>query len=329
MTTLDSAVQQFDVAMQHLAAGAARFTPAPRSLATLRAVRATAADAALARRRAALAEAHALWADDRAAGRAAFGRVAEEVIAEMREAVAAAGGLAARVDALLPTDEPEHIDDPAFPEERRVAALRRLDLLNRRFGSYARFLDALAPLIDGRPTTILDVASGHGGFAIALARLARARGLALRVIASDLRPEYVAVARARAAAEGAAVECRVADAFALDREFAPGEIDVITCTQSLHHFGPSLVAGFVAESLRIAGRGILFIDALRSLSRLLALGAVTACTLDGAFFHDATTSIRKSFVPEELAAIARCAPGGERVVARYLAPGFNVLRSPR
>ena len=61
---------------------------------------------------------------------------------------------------------------------------------------------------------------------------------------------------------------------------------------------------------------------------LVLLGAVSfVAARDKAFFHDATLTIRKCFVPEELALVARCAPGGEALEASFFPPGFNLLRT--
>jgi SAM-dependent methyltransferase len=320
------------VDLRSLVERAGRSAPVPPGIRLLAQPRAEAAREILDGERAAIADAHRLFAEDRAAGRAAIGRVAERVLAAMRARVVertaptSVAGVAARLDALLPTDEGEHIDDPAFPEERRTRSIELLDAFNRGLASYERFADALEPLLDGE-ATVLDLASGHGGFALALAERARARGRSLRVIASDLREEYVAIGRRRAAASGTPVEFCVADAFRLDESFACGEVDVITCTQSLHHFGAALVAQLVAESLAVARRGILFVDGARSVALLGLLAVVASATGNRAFAHDAKVSIRKAFVPEELAAIAACAPGGDRLRAFYLPPGFAVLRS--
>jgi len=328
---------RMDVASQQFAERVTRLAPPPPSLARLSRTRAAVARELLMQRHHDVMRVHQECRADRERGREAIGQLAAELVAALRAAVAGGAppssfaGISARIDARLPSDAMEYIDDPTFPEARRTAAMRRLDGLNRLLGSYVRFLHALEPLLGprpGAPVTVLDLASGHAGFAIALARLARARGLTLRVIASDLRDEYLEVGRRRAADEGVEVEFRVVDAFHIDRAFAPREIDVITCTQSLHHFGPAMVAGLVAESVRAAGRGILFIDPLRSVTNLLLLGALTWFgSLDPAFFHDATLSIRKSFVPEELGLVARCAPGGDSLEAFFLPPGFSALRT--
>jgi 2-polyprenyl-3-methyl-5-hydroxy-6-metoxy-1,4-benzoquinol methylase len=325
-----------DRALLDVARRLSMLTPAPPSLRSLGPRRARLVDELLARRRLALADSHALYARDRSAGRRAFGEIAENVVAELRRELVASSlpispaGVAARFDARFATDGMEHIDDPNFSEAHRTRLLDTLDRINERLGSYAHFLAAIAPLIDGRPTTILDVASGHGGFAIALAKLARERGLRLTVVATDLREEYLAIGRKRAAEEGVEVEFLVADAFDLDAVFHGRTIDVVTCTQSLHHFGPALTAGLIAECARVATRGIVFVDALRALSRYILLVPLTLlATRDPAFTHDATLSIRRSLVPEELAAIARCTPGAERLESFYLPPAFNVLRSRR
>lgn len=255
--------------------------------------------------------------------------LADGLMAELRAALPDAPGAPwlhalAALDARLPTTADEHMDDPAFDETRRLRLVNALDRHSRFFGSYDRFFTVLAPLLAGGPSTVLDLASGHGGFAIALAHAFPRH----RVISSDVRPEYVEIARRAACAAGAPVEHRVLDAFRLDESLAPGEIDVITCTQSLHHFGAGGACLLAAEALRHARRGICFIDLARSASLLAALAAVAAVSeRDPAFLHDATVSVRKAFVPEELALLALLIPGGEALETFYLPPGFVVLRT--
>lgn len=320
----------FGRAVAGVARAAGRIVPAPPSLRALGAARAEAVERALSRRRDAIAEAQRTFAADRPRGRALLGQLGEEVLAELRadRPRSLVAALAARADALLAREAEEHIDDPRLSDGVRAQLIDQLDGLNRALDSYGRFAGALAPLIEGGATTVVDVASGHGGFAIALAEQARARGQRLRIIATDLRDEYLAIGRRRAAERGLDVEFRVVDALELDRGFVAGEVDVVTCTLSLHHFGANLVVGLIAEALRIARRGILFVDALRSASRLAAVAPlVAALTLDRRSVHDAAASVRRSYVPEELAALARIAPRGDTVRAFYLPPAFVALRS--
>src|SRR5204863_9009102 len=91
-----------------------------------------------------------------------------------------------------------------FDQSRRTRVLRNIDRLNRGLGSYARFAAALEPLLDGNaPITVLDIASGHGGFPLALSSLREGMDPPLRIIASDLRDEYLEIGRRRAAQGGA------------------------------------------------------------------------------------------------------------------------------
>jgi 2-polyprenyl-3-methyl-5-hydroxy-6-metoxy-1,4-benzoquinol methylase len=339
MTAAARLLQSLDDAVQRAADRVFRQVPPAYGLSRLGPIRAAAAREALAARTGALAEAHRLLrgGDEglESPGARALAQVAGEAVDEMRRIVverASSNGLLgalARLDARLPTDRTEHVDDPSFEEHRRVAAIRSLDRLNRALGSYVRFLDALDPLLDGAGTTVLDLASGHGEFALALDRLARQSGKRLRVVVSDIRAEYMEIGRRHAAALGASsVSFRVVDAFRLGDALRPGAVDVITCTQSLHHFGAGGTAVLLASAVRYARRGVLFIDTARSLASLATVGtAALIGSRDRAQFHDGTVSIRKSFVPEELWLISRCVPGGEGLEAFFLPPGHVAIRS--
>jgi SAM-dependent methyltransferase len=144
-----------------------------------------------------------------------------------------------------------------------------------------------------------------------------------------VRPEYLAIGRERAARAGLTnIEFRLIDALALDKALKPGEVDIVTSTFSLHHFGPGPAALIVSQAARHARRGILFIDLARAVFVAVTIGAGNLFTPDRGYAHDAWVSARKAFVPEELQLIARCAPFGERLSAFYLSPGYAVLRSP-
>ena len=311
--------------LQKLLARASLLVPEPPALARLSRLRGRLADELLFRRRHELARA-------RLAGPGSIAQIAESLVAEHRRAMSERAGeagwarIALRIDERLPTDEAEYMDRPEIDEQRRTAIVMAVHRWSRRFGSYAHFADALSPLLSSDSTSVLDLASGHGGFPLALGRLT-GRGRRLRVIASDVRPEYVELGRRRARDEG--VEFRVVDAFHLGASFGVGEIDVITCTQSLHHFGVGGVATLLGEAIHHARRGVLLIDLARSVSRLLLVGAAALGTLDRAILHDTALSFRKAFVTEELRLIAACVPGGESVEALYLPPGFVALRTRR
>src|SRR6185503_3541461 len=87
--------------------------------------------------------------------------------------------------------------------------------------------------------------------------------------------------------------------------------DVITCTQSLHHFTPALVARMFREATAAAARGVMFVDGCRSIANAAILAAVGLVRWrDRAFAHDAWISFRRFFTPEELSVLTRMGPEG-------------------
>lgn len=265
--------------------------------------------------------------------------LADELLAELRLRAAAGDDpnpllrFARALDAQLPSDAAEIMDDPSFPEDQRLALLRTLDRRTQRAGGYLHFLNALAPLLapaQGRRLTILDLASGHGGFPLALARHLLSRP-DVHVVASDLRPEYLDIGAAQAAEQGLVdkLQFRVIDALRLAELADLDEVDVVTCTQSLHHFTPGQTAVVIAGAVRRARRGILFVDLVRAATRLLMIGCDAATSLSWPYFHDAVVSVRKAYTPEELRLICGCVPGGAGLEVTYLHPAFVAVRTGR
>ena len=95
----------------------------------------------------------------------------------------------------------EILDEADLSSEEMAGSLADLELVNSTLGS-ARILEGRlsVPLrsAGGAPATILDVGAGSAGVARDLARRLENRGLAARVIATDLQWRHLAVGRARA-----------------------------------------------------------------------------------------------------------------------------------
>ncbi|UQA61585.1 class I SAM-dependent methyltransferase [Polyangium aurulentum] len=236
------------------------------------------------------------------------------------------------IDERLYRDRPELMDDPSFPEDERIESLDLLDRFNRCTGIYETVRESIEPLVaiaeraGRRPVRVHDVASGHGGLAL---YLAETMGDRVAIEASDIRSEYLDLGRAQAAERGLRVDFSVEDALALDGLARRG-VDVITCTQALHHFPPGMIARMMGEAARAAKVGACFVDGERSwLSYgLLALTGV----LYGrsyTFLHDATVSIRRMFYEEELALLAALAPAmpeGARIETGIAPPSHVFVR---
>ncbi|MDC0749886.1 class I SAM-dependent methyltransferase [Polyangium mundeleinium] len=231
------------------------------------------------------------------------------------------------VDARLYRDRPELMDDPSLPEDERTHALDVLDRFNHCTGIYETVMAAIDPLVEaasgeGKRPIVHDVAAGHGGLAL---HLAERLGDRVTIEASDLREEYLALGRTQAAERGLSVRFSVEDALALGGLSERG-VDVITCTQAIHHFPPGMIARMMSEAARRARVGACFIDGERSFTTLglvALVGALYGRTYT--FYYDAVTSIRRMFYEEELALVAALAPGMPKVrVETGIAPPSHV-----
>jgi 2-polyprenyl-3-methyl-5-hydroxy-6-metoxy-1,4-benzoquinol methylase len=258
----------------------------------------------------------------------------ERALEEMRRQVDAeanrAGlrsGWAAVLDAWWrDTEAHEYLDDPQLDRNVRVQILSDLDEMNELLGSYKSFFAKLEPLLARDAVTrLLDLAAGHGGFAVFAAEFARQAGHAVAITASDIKPEYLALGAERAQKSGVQVDFLVQDALDLSNLEA-GSFDIITCTQSLHHFRAGQIALMFSEASRVATRGVMFIDGARSARNAAAfVGIGLLLFRNRAFAHDALVSFRRFYVPEELALIARLCPGGDAARAGWILPGHCAL----
>jgi len=267
--------------------------------------------------------------------RDALGELAASALHQMRRRVrtlaADRGPLVAACAALddwwgSPT-EGEYIDDEDLDEAQRSRAMSELDAINDLLCSYDRFLDELAPLMaPNRPTRVLDLAAGHGGFALAVARIARERGLSIEITATDIKREYLDLGEVRARSENLAVRFVVQDALDLSN-LAVGEHDIVVCTQATHHFPPGLVARMFESAARVAGRGVVFVDGCRSLLMAAPITAFARFRYGNRLLaHDAYISFRSFYVPEELELLARIGAWGDGVETRWLPPSHCLLR---
>jgi ubiquinone/menaquinone biosynthesis C-methylase UbiE len=251
---------------------------------------------------------------------------------EMREArpEGLAGGLLAALDRVLYRNGDELLDDPAFPREARLHVLDSLDRFNRNVGAYAQWYELLAADLaargDGAPLRVHDLATGHGGFALALKERLGGR---IDMTASDISEEYLALGRAHARRRGLEASFVVQDATRLE-SLRGADVDVFLCTQSLHHFPPGMVARMLGEAARVARRSVCFIDAERGLVPL-ALVAPAMALLGRAWpvVHDTVVSLRRMYFQEELLLLAHLAPSlpaSARVSSGRFGAGYAHVR---
>ena len=215
----------------------------------------------------------------------------------------------------------EFLDDPhTIPGAQAVRELADVVRTNALFGGTAAVLAELRAVLPALPkrATLLDVGTGLGDIPARAAALARDRGQTLVTIGLE-RAE--ALARA---ARGALTAPLVADAFRLP--FADHSVDVVTCSQVLHHFAEPEALALLAECERVARRRVVIADLRRS---WVAAAGVWSASWPLGFSawarHDGVLSVLRGFTAPELAALARCVTTAP-VQARHR-PGFRVTCS--
>jgi SAM-dependent methyltransferase len=214
----------------------------------------------------------------------------------------------------------ETLDTPDADPGLARRSLRDVAVANRFFGGTRAVIDALEPLWDRLPrhATLLDVGTGMADIPARARRAAARAGVTLDTVGLEATP-------ALAAANRGIVTWPVSgDARALP--FADHSVDVVTCSQVLHHFFDADMRFVLAELNRVARVQAIVSDIRRS--RIAAGGiwlASFALGFHPASRHDAVVSVMRGFHTGELRQMVRETLGADAAV-RYR-PGFRVTAS--
>ena len=218
------------------------------------------------------------------------------------------------LDRLMRTSESENMDDRELPETKKLELVKALDRQNEMLHLYPRYVAMLLSLLDdaansGEPEArVLELASGSGGLAIALAEEVQRKNLAVSVTGSDIVPIFIEEGNRLAAEKKLPLSFRQLNAYDLS-EFSAGSFDLMVLSQSLHHFTPGQLAVIIAQSAKYTKTAFVGIDGYRSI--LLAGGVPLMASMQGiaSFALDGFTSARKFYSEPELAIIAEIATG--------------------
>lgn len=196
-------------------------------------------------------------------------------------------GLGARADAA------ELLDSGRLSRSEVEANLADLVRLNRLPGGTDTSIGAIERLMgSGNAARILDVGTGAGDMPIAFAR----RGW--QVVAADVNPHVLAVARAGLAAVPG-VEVVEADALALPLE--DGSVDVAHCSLLVHHLAPEEAVAALREMRRVCRRGVVVNDLRRGILPLAATWmTVMALGRSHVTRADGPVSARRAYTLHEL-----------------------------
>lgn len=164
--------------------------------------------------------------------------------------------------------------------------------------------------------SILDVGTGSADLPRALVRAARQRGMPIHIIASDLHPQMLAIARARCASYPEITVTR-ADAFALP--FAERSFDVATISLTLHHFDRNDQLRILQELRRVSRRAVIVSELERNRANYLGAKflAATWWRRNRLTRHDGPMSVLRGFTPHELNELGQAAGFSHTTVRRH------------
>ena len=204
----------------------------------------------------------------------------------------------------------ERMDEPGQDPAELGRSLADLRAVNRWLGGYRVVLHHLGRLAARHPRPayrVLDVATGSADIPLQVAAWARARGVRMEIVATDLHATTLEFARRHAAGEA---DVRVEAADALDLPYPDGAFDFALCSTALHHFDArGQLLRVLGEMDRVARIGGIVNDLRRSRPALIGanLLAATFWRTHPVTRHDGPLSVRRAFTPAELDELARAA----------------------
>lgn len=215
----------------------------------------------------------------------------------------------------------EYLDEPDVEPALERRSLADVALCNALFGGTRAVMAELGPVLRqlrGQSAILLDVGSGLGDIPAQAVREAAKIGVRLEAVGLE-----ASEALALATRERTAVSVR-GDALALP--FADAGVDIVTCSQVLHHFGEPEALRLIQEMNRVARRCVIISDIRRSWLAAAGLWLVSfPLRFHPVSRHDGVVSVMRGFTVSELSALVRCGTGYQTVARRRW--GFRVTAS--
>lgn len=212
-------------------------------------------------------------------------------------------------DALAPARRRgiELLDDPSTDTALATRSLQDVARSNRWFGGANAVIAELVPVLAaarGRsaPLTLLDVGTGAGDIPELARRIADRGGVHLLTMGLEVTPALAAASRPRS---GDAI---AGDALALP--FADRSVDIVACSQVLHHFEAADGARLLAEMNRVARVRVIVADIRRAWAAAAGVWVGSwALGFHPVSRHDGVVSVLRGFRAAELSAAVVAATG--------------------
>ena len=217
----------------------------------------------------------------------------------------------------------EHLDNPDTTPALRERSLRDVRRANGVLGGANAVLTEVRRLLPqlGGSATLLDVGTGLADIPVRARRLAARMGVQLYTLGLD------------EAASLAALSNDVLDGSicgdARKLPFATGSIDVVTCSQVLHHFEDREISVVLREMNRVARHAVIVSDLRRS---WFAVGGFWIVTWLLGFHpvsrHDGMVSVLRGFTSHDLSEHVLRSTGRMATIRRHLGYRLTATWSP-
>jgi len=196
----------------------------------------------------------------------------------------------------------EIMDGPEVSPDEMREALAFIRAVNRRLGGAAaliRHLEAWSrSWPKGRPITLLDIGTGSADIPVAVRRWGEAHGHDIRITATDVHPVTLALAREHVG-KTPGIEVTELDALAMRETLKPWSFDYVHAGMFLHHLKEIQILTVLAGMERVATRGVVWNDLVRSRLNLACITLMTLSTPE-IIRHDARASVRAGFTRREV-----------------------------
>jgi SAM-dependent methyltransferase len=203
--------------------------------------------------------------------------------------------------------QPEIMDEETVDQDTADEVYRYLASINRLFGgvrgTIARFEAFSRSWRPGERIEVLEIACGAADVPRALIAWGRERGFDLRVTATDILPSALDYARRMGPADD---RLRLACADVERPPFKAGAFDYVSCGLFFHHLTDAQVVASLELFDRLATRGIVVNDLVRSRRAFIWTWLLT-WPFHPILHHDGPLSIRRALTPGEMKQLASAA----------------------
>ena len=218
----------------------------------------------------------------------------------------------------------EFLDEPDVDPDVRRQAQSDIARSNRLLGGLRAALVEIRSAAGaiGASSTLLDVGTGVADIPQRAMAVAARDGIALTTIGVDGAPSLLVAAR------GCLTHGVCASAFALP--FRDHSIDIVMCSQLLHHFDWTNAEQVLRELDRVAARAVIISDLRRSWFAAAGFALVAnVLRFHRVTRHDGVVSVLRGFTSTELRELVQRATGVTPTVHHRLGYRLTVRWAPR